>query len=540
MQWRTMLFAAGTSLAAASAAAQSSLILDRDRPDRVQPLTTTPSGGQKPKASAPVIESGAAQAAATIRGIHFAGTKAPEPVARAAARFIGQPASGPVLQKIAAAISDAYAKADVALYSVLIPAQDLSTGTLNVVLIEGQVESIAIDNKSGKRARRLIAAIAAHMQGEVPLRRSTLQRYISLMQDVPGTRIDVQVLQGSRRGAVKLVVTITDKRPDIGFGFDNLTGSTYRHGEFTGTGKFYGIVRGGDETDISLAASANFKAYRYAAIAHNTPVGSIGDRLSLSFGYLETRPQNTVIEGNAKIAGITYSRPLIRDYKRNLTVSATLDGLNSDNAAFGQLIASERTRAVRLAAGYVEAQPKRTVSGGVTVSRGLDILGARVMAPFAETKFTKVNARAGLDQMLSKTLIARLRFSGQWTRDRLPAFERFAVGGQEFGRAYDVAAISADRGVAGSAELAIRPFSSKTWGATEIYGFGDKARVSILDRGPFPGGTYELASAGGGTRIAWTDKAALFLEAAKALDRPYPGYEKDWRFSVGWKLSLRP
>jgi len=538
MQWRTMLFAAGTCLAAASAAAQSPLILDRNRPDRVQPITPA-RPDQQPRAAAPVIETGAVQAATTIRSIHFVGTKAPEPVARAAERFIGQPASGPVLQKIATAISDAYAHADVALYSVLIPGQDLSTGRLNVVLIEGEVESIMVDNKSGKRARKLIAAIAAHMKGEAPLRRSTLQRYISLMQDVPGTKIDVQVLQGSRRGAVRMVVTVTDKRPDIGFGYDNLTGSTYRHGEFTGSGKFYGLVRGGDETDVSLAASANLKAYRYAAIAHSTPIGSNGDRLSLSFGYLETKPQNSVIEGSAKIAGITYSRPLIRDYKRNLTVSATLDGLNSDNAAFGLLIASEHTRAVRLAAGYVQASPKRTVSGGITVSHGLDIFGARVTAPLADAQFTKVNARATLDQMVAKKLIARLRVNGQWTRDPLPAFERFAVGGQEFGRAYEVAVISADRGVAGSAELAIRPFTSKVWGDTEFYGFGDKARVTIFDRGVFPGATYTLASAGGGTRIAWRDKAALFLEAAKPLNR-LPGYDKDWRFSVGWKLSLRP
>lgn len=542
MLWRTIAFAAGLSLVAAQAAAQSPLILDRNRPDRVQPITPTmPEGArERPKAVAPVIESGAAQAGAVIRSIRFVGTKAPEPVARAAERFIGQAASAAVLQQIAAAISEGYAKADVALYSVLIPNQDLSTGTLNVVLIEGEVESVVVTNNSGGRARRLITAIAAHMTGEVPLKRSTLQRYISLMQDVPGTRIDVQVVQGSRRGAVRVVLTITDKHHDIGFGFDNRTGTTYRHGEFTATGKFYGLVRGGDETDITGASSANVKDYRYASIAHSTPIGSNGDRLSLSFGYLETRPSDTVINGTAKLAGITYSRPLIRDYKRNLTVSATFDGLNSDNAAFGELIATERTRAVRLAAGYVEVLPKHTVSGGVTLSKGVDVLGARVIAPLADKDFFKVNARASLDRMLSKKVIARLRVSGQWTRDALPAAERFAVGGEEFGRAFDIAVLTADRGVAGSAELALRPFTSKIWGGTEFYGFTDGATVRILDRGPFPGGHYDLASAGGGARIAWRDKAALFLEAAKPVDRPYAGYEKTWRFSVGWKLSLRP
>ena len=54
------------------------------------------------------------------------------------------------------------------------------------------------------------------------------------------------------------------------------------------------------------------------------------------------------------------------------------------------------------------------------------------------------------------------------------------------------------------------------------------------------GGKFGLASAGGGARIVYTSKAALFLKAAKSIDRPYAGYKEDWRFSVGWKLSLKP
>jgi hemolysin activation/secretion protein len=80
---------------------------------------------------------------------------------------------------------------------------------------------------------------------------------------------------------------------------------------------------------------------------------------------------------------------------------------------------------------------------------------------------------------------------------------------------------------------------SKTFGGTELYGFVDGAKVRLNPRGTFPGATYDLASAGGGVRLAYTTKAAVFLEAAHPLDRPYAGYEKDWRFSVGWKLSLR-
>lgn len=544
MKRSTRLLAAGLLLCGplAPAAAQSPLILDRNRADRVQPVTPNTPGTQQPSSPAaapPVVEGGADQGT-TIRAIQFVGTKAPASAARAAEAFIGRPATRATLQNIAAAVSGGYAKADVALYSVLIPNQDISDGVLRVLLIEGMVEQVVITDRSTGRARKLVAAIAGKLAGETPLRKSTLQRYISLVQDVPGTKSDIDIVQGSRRGAVRVVLTVSDRRNEFTTGFDNRAGATYRGGEFTAKATVYHLLRGGDQTDVNLGASANLKNYRYASLSHSTAIGSEGARLALSLGYLKTQPRRSPITGDAEIVGLTYSYPLIRDYKRNLTVSAGIDGLNSDNAAFGQLIASERTRAARLALGYVQALPKRTLVGGVTVSRGIDMLGARVTAPLAETRFTKVNARASIDQAIGKRIIARLRINGQYSDDRLPAAERFAVGGEDYGRAFEVAVLSGDRGVAGLFELAVKPLTkSKAFGATELYGFVDAARLRILERGPLPGGTFDLASAGGGVRLAYTTKAALFLEGAKPIDRPYAGYDKDWRISVGWRLSLR-
>ena len=295
----------------------------------------------------------------------------------------------------------------------------------------------------------------------------------------------------------------------------------------------------GDQTDIVASAGTNFDRYRYVAASHATPIGSDGLTFSANAAYLRTETRGIRIRGDAQLAGVALSYPLIRGYRRNLTVSASLDGLNSDNAAFGTLIARERTRAARFAAGYSDATPRRTITLGATFSQGLDILGARVMAPFSETGFTKGNARATIDQAIGKRVVARLRASGQYTRDRLPAAERFAVGGQEFGRGFETAVITADRGYAGLAELAWRPLNKGPLAPSELYTFVDGAHVDIRARGPLlPGGDYGLASAGAGVRLAYTSKAAVSLEAAHGIDRPYPGYDQDWQISVGWRLSL--
>ena len=194
---------------------------------------------------------------------------------------------------------------------------------------------------------------------------------------------------------------------------------------------------------------------------------------------------------------------------------------------------------MRIAAAYSDVGEHRVIAASVTVSQGLNILGASVVSPFAETDFRKVNARASYDQALSKRVTLRLRASGQESEDRLPAVERFAVGGAEFGRAFDNAVLTADRGIAGLAEIGWRPLKSKTFGGSELYSFVDGAKVGIERRGLVPGGNYDLASAGAGVRFAYTTKAALEIEGARSIDRPYPGYDNDWRVSVGWRLSLR-
>src|SRR5690606_157561 len=110
------------------------------------------------------------------------------------------------------------------------------------------------------------------------------------------------------------------------------------------------------------------------------------------------------------------SWPVLRGYNRNLTVSAAVDGIDNDNAALGSLIASERTRAARLAAGYGEVRGRLSLSGSLAVSRGLGLLGARIRNGFAEQQFTKVNGRVGVERTLGKRTTLRLNASGQWTR----------------------------------------------------------------------------------------------------------------------------
>ena len=519
------------------ALAQTGSPIDRQRADRAPPQAI-PFGRDTPNA-ATRVEAGD-EAAPPIRNIHFEGVNVPMVVARAAQPFVGRPANRANLQALAAAMSEAYGRSEVALFTIVIPEQDLAAGDVRVLVAEGHLETVALTGEVEGRPLRLVRAYANRLIGGHPTRRATLERYLSLIRDIPGLTVRTSLQTGNEPGGVTMILALDYTRPTLSLSFDNRTTRLVKDGQFSARARGYGLIREGDETELNGVASVDFNDLLYVGFIHSTPIGTEGTRLSLNAGYLVTRPPSTGIRGEATAFGLTLSHPLIRSYRRNLTLSLSLDGLNSKNAAFGSLISSERTRAIRAAAVYAQVWPRRALSAALTLSRGLDIAGARIPAVIGQPDFTKLNGRVGLDQAIGRRAVLRLRAAGQFTRDPLPAAERFSVGGADYGRAFETGLINADRGAAALGELAFRPVRAGRFAASEIYGFADYAAVRVLPRPGFAGQDFHLASAGAGLRIAWTDKAMLEFEAARTLERPYPAYPSDWRFSIAWRINFRP
>lgn len=500
-----------------------------------QPRTDDQKSQQAPPPTSGRIAVQAGDDSTIIQAIDFVGVDAPERVARAAEAFLGKPASGDNLKALAQAVSKAYGKSGVALYTVAIPQQDLSSGRVKLLLAEGFVEDITYP----KGASPLIQAYANRLRKEKPLSRRSLERYLSLMRDIPGAKVDVGLNRGKEAGAVQLSVTPERKYSNFSFGIDNRTQAGLGTGQLRATGQLYSLLRDGDRTDITLLAATDLNRYRYAGLSHQTPIGSDGLTFGVAASHLDTKLRDFPVTGEAWTLGASLSYPIIRGYKRNLTVSAGLDGLNSDAALLGAVLSSDHIRAARAAAGYSAIAEKSVFSASLNLGRGLDILDARGTPGFTDPVFTKVTARLGYDRMLGKRFVGRLRLSGQYSADRLSGNERFAIGGPEFGRAFETAVLSGDRGAAGSLELAWRPDIAAKLKDSEVYGFIDGAKIRILERATLPAAKYDLASAGGGVRIVYNPHASLNLEGARVIDQAFPGGDRGWRFNIGWHVKLR-
>lgn len=519
--------------------AQPGPVIDQPRADREPPGTNPPPAPVKGRTGPDVEVEAQGRPSTALRQVVMEGTSLPAAALNAAfAPLVGRPLGQQTIEAAAKAAADLYRRSDVALYTIAAPRQDLTSGVLRLQAIEGYIAQTALQGDVKGRDLKLAAAHAKKLASEKPLKRRTLERRLSLIRDIPGLTVDAKLLPGKAPGAVVLVLDLRQQGPTLNLSVNNRGSSILGRTQFQADLDLFSTFRQGDQTRLSLGLPTEVDRFQYYAVQHSQPLGDDGLRLQASGGYFRTRPDNGT-KGKATFGGVQASYPLIRSYEQNLYLTGALDGLDSENAVFGQGVATERTRVARGAAAWSLAKPKRQASASGTVSLGIDGLGARTTAGIADADFVKVNLRGGYDQALGERWVLRLKAAGQFTSDLLPSSEQFSVGGSEFGRAFEQSIVIGDLGAAASAELAWRPSGlPKAIAGSEIYGFADTARVTQTGRLGGPDRDYDLSSVGGGVRLAFGKTAGLGLEGAYGLEDPRPGHDSSWRLGVN--VAVKP
>lgn len=515
--------------AAVSAQTAPSRLVPPNRPDQTPP----PAARRQAPPPSPAATGEAPQVRPfQLTAVTVQGSSLPPGLVEPAYRpFIGRTIGAAELQQISDAVAGAYERSDVALYTVLIPEQSFEGGRLTLVALEGHVEAVSIEGPEGRRNRALAEALLTALKGERPLKRRTLQRKVSLVRDIPGLVSDVQLQSGSQPGAVRVTASLNPKRVQAGLGVNNRGTAFLGRTQVQADLYLNSLVRQGDQTRFTYAAPTEPRLFQFYAVGHVQPLNADGTVVQVSASALRTRPRGTDLLGHARSVGVQVTHPIVRSFDQDLYLTLGLDGADSDNAFLGFTFSDDRTRAARLSLAYTRTTERSLIGLSGAVSRGVDGLGARTTTPeLGKLDFTKVNGRATFNHALAEPLTLRLSAVGQYSSDRLPAGEQFALGGDEFGRAFEAAFIAGDYGYAGSAELAWRPTLPQVLSGSELYGFADGGKVWYRARFGFPTASADLASAGGGVRVIVASKAIVQVEAAKGLTNPIPSLDRDgWR-----------
>ncbi|MEI9890813.1 MAG: hypothetical protein WDN45_09770 [Caulobacteraceae bacterium] len=156
---------------------------------------------------------------------------------------------------------------------------------LNV--IEGYVEDVTL---TGDGAGKLVKAYAAKLKQGLPLKRSRLERYLSLMRDVPGVKIDVQLLQGSKPGAVVLAITAHQKRVEAGLSLNNRGTAYLGQNQIRADLYVDRLPRQGDQLRLTYATPTDTARFQYYSAGQTFALGQEGANLGLSGGYIITHP----------------------------------------------------------------------------------------------------------------------------------------------------------------------------------------------------------------------------------------------------------
>ena len=433
-----------------------------------------------------------------------------------------------------------YRDAGYALSRALIPAQSVQGGTLTLRIVEGYVGQVRVDAENEER-RQLVLRFADELLAEKPLTTETLQRYLLTLRDIPGMTVTSRVAAFNINTGAAVLAVNADLQPfSASVSFDHrarLEGLPFQL--FVG-GSGNNIFGLGDQLTLITLATDNPDENHFLQGSYSAMVGGRGARIATSasiarFHADEAVPGFILISSSTRFNG-SFSYPILRTGRQ--TLSAVFSGYyaHSDHAFNGVRLLEDQIVAVTAEGQYFRRIGEDWFANvALRLTQGLDLFGVgdgelANTRPSAPQDFTKLRATTSVTFRATERLSFILGGEAQYSPVSLLSAEEITFGGTRFGRGYEQAEISGDRGYAVSLQTQYRfPIAgSSTWFLTP-YVFLDYAQAFNTRSSGTP--SADLLSTGLGSLVSWGDTISVGLEADKPLTRT-PRYQedKDWRY----------
>lgn len=432
------------------------------------------------------------------------------------------------VETIVSAITRLYQDGGFLLSRAVAPPQDLAGGVLRVRVIEGFVDKVTLE---GEPPLRRFVAYGDRIRDERPLSRSTLERNVLLINDLPGVSASPGIRPlDEAAGRYELVLAIEQDAIDGNVYLDN------RGTPAVGRLQSWASVATNDLLGFSerlqlghFSVPNQPRELQYAELAYDQPLGTQGTTLAsnLSFTFVDAGDDLDALDVESRSNGLSLSlrHPVLRSRDESLWLSGGFDIRNTWQKLLGFTVLEDRLRVFRARGLYSIADDlEGTNLVQLEVSQGVSGLGAskagspQLSRPDGHSAFTKLGATLMRLQAIGESFGLQLTAAGQWSSTALLSSEEFALGGSQFGRAFDFAELTGEHGVAGSAELIYGHNFDNDWlSGFQLYGFYDAGAVWNEGSGGADG--EMLHSIGGGLRLRLGAWGLATLEVAKPLNR---------------------
>jgi hemolysin activation/secretion protein len=437
-------------------------------------------------------------------------------------------------QTIVKRITDYYRSHDYILSQAIVPSQNIKDGVLKIRVVEGFINDVQIQGDiKGDRASKILTAYAGSIKNERPIRTSDLERYLLLMDDLPGTTAKGVVHPSKTTpGAADLLVNIEHKTYEASYTVDNRGSKAVGPFQHSATFAANSILGQYDRTVARFITTSPTTELRFIDLQHEEQIGSEGTRLVFTGSGSHSEPGDSLkeldIRSNSTFFQAKLLHPFQRSRKENMVGRAIFDARNTETDVFNVInLNKDKLRVVRAGGNYDFADQWSGVNlFDAEIAHGLDIFGStdendNQSRTDVEPDFTKINFDITRTQPLPSGFSVFTAVSGQYAFDKLLAAEQFTLGGANFGRAYDPGELSGDHGIAGKIELRYgQGISDPLLQSYQVYGFYDVGRVWLRGAGPGENDKMSLASAGLGLRANFSQAFSSNVEVADPLTKP--------------------
>ena len=436
------------------------------------------------------------------------------------------------LNQIAADVTAYYRNHGYILTRAIVPPQKESNGVFTLRIVEGFVNEVKLTGDVGKGNDDLLNAYADKIRNAKPLNSEKLERYLLLMEDLPGVEARAVLAPAANvQGATDVIITITRRSVEASASLDN-RGSRYLGPEEATASLFLNnLVGRDDQTQLRVSNTIfNPSEMLFGEVRHTEPVGTEGTTIMFAANKVRTEPGDNLkpldIVGDSGAFSVTATHPFIRSRRTNWFVTSDFTFRNVEVDTLGASLYKDKTRVLTLGTSYDFVDNlaginklEANIGHGFNFDTG-EGADARSRAN-GNTDFTKMTGRVTRVQPIYGPFSLYGSASGQYAYQALLASEEFTIGGSEYGSAYDSAEISGDSGVAARAELQYNQSVNNQYiQQYQIYTFYDIGKVWNRDAVT---GTEDsedsLSSAGIGARLNLLNSVTAGVEGAVPLTR---------------------
>ena len=349
------------------------------------------------------------------------------------------------IERLLGDITKAYIDKGYAAVRVYVPAQDLGSGTLRLLVVEGQIGRIEIE---GRKNSIFIAGAFPNLVGK-PLNLRDLEQGIDQVNRLSSNNARLDIRPGERPGDSIVVIANQPTRRIYGaLSADNLgSGSTGRNQaaltataeHLLGLNELISITRRQSKPFNDGSGSSSSENY-FVSIPYGYATFSAGLTNSrYDSEFVTPGGQTLELSGDSRTAFGALDLVLHRGLRDRLGMTATLMAKDSENFIAGQRldVSSRKLSVFDLDLNYSSTALGPLLSAGVGYSRGLTLFGALtdpdgLPADAPRAQFGKWRFTAGIQHgftVAGQRLDLSSQFAAQIAEDPLYGSEQFSIGG---------------------------------------------------------------------------------------------------------------